>query len=267
MIPQIKLAENIEFAYSHFFEGIIWNTLADACNKRLFIETRNTQQKKVSFSALNLQNYQWLWNDVVMDEAWWISLGAISNDILLLTLYTDTGNPDKKSLIAYDVLKKQVIWWKNGFSLSAANDRYVKGIDSRFAHKSIILDLFNGDQVDQMDFDLELSQNFPVIRPFQYEQDTAHFTTVSDFLKLKCGLTPVITIEYLEFESLIMASVFVKGQDLANYLYVFASGGDVLLKETLGKDLNGVGLDTFYIFSGHLIFVKNKHELISYKIV
>jgi len=28
-----------------------------------------------------------------------------------------------------------------------------------------------------------------------------------------------------------------------------------------------VGFDTFYIFSGHLIFVKNKNELTSFKII
>lgn len=261
------MADTLEISFSDSFEGIIWNTLTDALNSRLYLEVRDIEQKKVSFSALDLQHTKWLWRDVVFEEAWWISLTAVSGDILLLTIYTDSGNPDKKSLIAYDVLNEQLIWWKNGFSLSAANFHFVKGIDSKFSHKSIILDLFTGEPVDHVDFDLEFLQNFPVIRPFQYEQDTVHFNTVRDFLKLKCAITPVITIEYLEFESLIMVSVFIKEQDLANYLYVFSSAGNVLLKEVLGEDLKGVGLDTFFIFSGQLIFVKNKRELLSYKIV
>jgi hypothetical protein len=261
------LADTLEFKSSNSFKGIIWNTLADGYNNRLFLEVRDIQEKKVSFSALNLQNNQWLWKDVSLEEPWWISLTAIAGDILLLTLYTDTNNPDKKSLIAYDVLKNQMIWWKNGFSLSAANMRYLKGVDSKFAAKEIILDLFNGQPLHEVDFDLAVSQNFPVIRPFQYEQGTGNFDTVRDFLHSTLGIMPVVTIEYLEFEGLIIASVFVKEHDLANYLYVFASSGKLLLKEKLGEDLKGVGLDTFFIFSGHLIFVKNKHELISYKII
>lgn len=261
------MTDTLEFKSSNSFKGIIWNTLADGYNNRLFLEVRDIQEKKVSFSALNLQNNQWLWKNISLEESWWISLSAVAGDILLLTVYTDTNNPDKKSLIAYDVLKNQMIWWQNGFSLSAANTRYVKGVDSKFSTKEIILDLFNGQPVHQVDFDLAVSQNFPVIRPFQYEQGTEHFDTVRDFLQTHLGIIPVITIEYLEFEGLIMASVFVNEQDLANYLYVFASSGDVLLKEKLGEDLKGVGLDTFFIFSGHLIFVKNKRELISYKIV
>lgn len=261
------MADTLEFKFSHSFKGIIWNTLADGDNNRLFLEVRDIQEKKVSFSALNLQNNQWLWKDVSLEERWWISLGGVAGDMLLLTVYTDTNNPDKKSLIAYDVLKNQMIWWRNGFSLSAANKQYAKGIDLKYGSKEVILDLLNGQPVHQVEFDLAVSQNFPVIRPFQYEQGTGHFDTVRDFLASRLKITPVITIEYLECEELIFASVFVKEQDLANYLYVFDSGGNVLLDEKLGKDLKGVGLDTFFIFSGHLIFVKNKSELISYKIV
>ena len=62
-------------------------------------------------------------------------------------------------------------------------------------------------------------------------------------------------------------SVFLKDQELANYLYAFDAGGKLLLEEKLGENLKGVGLDTFFIFSRDLIFVKNKNELKSYKIL
>jgi len=262
------LTHTLEFKFSHPFQGIVWNTLADGNNHRLFLEVRDVQNKKVSFSALNLRNYQWLWKDITLEEPWWVSLAAIGGDILLFTLYTDTQNPDKKSLLAYDVLKNQQAWWYNGFALEKANSLYVKGVDSRFPAKKVILNLFTGQPVQQVDFDLADPQNFPVIRPFQYEEGTAHFDTVKDFLQTRLHIKAVATIEYLEFEWLIFVSVFLKEQeDLANYLYGFDSSGEVLLKEKLGENLKGIGLDTFFIFSDHLIFVKNKQELTGYKIV
>ena len=81
------------------------------------------------------------------------------------------------------------------------------------------------------------------------------------------AILAVAAIEYLEYEDLIIVSVFVTETGLANYLYGLNASGEILLKEKLGEDLKGVGLDTFFIFSGHLIFVKNKNELTSYKIV
>jgi len=261
------LANTFEFKLAETFQGIVWNTLADGNNSRLFLEVRNPELKTVSFSALNLRNNQWLWKDLVLDEPWWVSLRAAQQDILLFTVYTDAGNPDQKSVVAYDVMKNQLAWWQNSFSLTSVNSRYAMGIDSRFPGKETFLDLFTGQAVSHVDFDLEDSQNFPVIRPFQYEEGTAHFDTVKDFLNDRLGILPVATIEYLEFEGLIMMSVFLREEGLANYLYGLSASGEVLIEEKLGANLKGVGLDTFFVFSGHLLFVKNKNELRSYKIL
>ena len=204
---------------------------------------------------------------MTLDEPWWVSLGAIGGDRLLFTIYTDTNNPDRKSLVAYDVIRQQISWWQNDFSLSAVRGGYVLGQHLKFPGKETFLDLLTGKPAEPVEFDLEDSQNFPVIRPFQYEEGSAHFITVKHFFETRMGIAPVATIEYLEFESLIISSVFVNNDGLANYLYVFRANGEVLMKEMLGENLKGVALDTFFIFSGHLIFVKNKNELISYKIV
>lgn len=253
--------------FSHVFQGIIWNIVLDGENQRLYLEVRNAGEKKVAFSALNLQDNQWLWKDVSFEEPWWISLGAVAGDILLLTVYTDTNNPDKKSLIAYHSLNKEIVWWYNGLSLTSANSRYAMGVDAKFPGKETVLDVFTGKPVEHIDFHLADSQNFPVIRPFQYEEGTGHFDTVKQFLESRLGIIPVVTIEYLEFEDLIFVSVFLKEQELANYLYGFSARGELLMEEKLGENLKGVGLDTFFIFSRHLLFVRNKNELKSYKIL
>jgi hypothetical protein len=263
----VKSSKTLDFEFSHRLHGIIWNTLADGKNDRLFLEVRDPQQKTVSFSALNLRNNQWLWKDVTLEEQWWISLRAAEADILLFTLYTDTQNPDKKSVIAYDVVKNQVTWWRNGFSVANVNSLCVRGMDAKFPGKEIVLDLFTGRELPHVDFDLADSQNFPVIRPFQYEEGTTHFNTVKEFLNARLGILPVATIEYLEVDDLIIMSVFINEQGLANYLYGLNASGEVLIKERLGDNLKGVALDTFFIFSGHLIFVRNKNELTSYKIL
>ena len=261
------MANTLESKFSGLFKGIIWNTLADVKNSRLFLEIRNVEEKKVSFSALNLDNYQWLWKDVALEESWWISLTATEGNRVLYTLYTDTTNPDKKSLIACDALENKMVWWQNGFSFSSVNQRYVKGQDYKFPGKESFLDLLTGQPVGPVEFDLEDSQNFPVIRPFQYEEGTAHFDTVKQFMQTRLGVSPVAIIEYLEVKSLIFVSVFQNKEGLANFLYVIQANGDVLMEEQLGTHLKGVALDTFFIFSGNLIFVKNKNVLISYKIV
>lgn len=252
---------------SQTFQGVIWNTLVDQDSQRLFFEIREPLKKTVSFAALNLLNNQWLWKDFALEEPWWVNLRAVSANILLFTVYTDSSNPDKKSVVAHDVDKNSMAWWRNGFSVTTVNRLFVRGIDSRFPEKETILDLFTGEPVQHAEFDLADSQNFPVIRPFQYEEGTTHFNTVKDFFSSRLGFLAVVAVEYLEYEDLIIVSVFVNESGLANYLYVLNASGECLIKEKLGENLKGVALDSFFIFSGHLIFVKNKNELTSYKII
>lgn len=234
---------------------------------RLYVEARDSDHKTASFSCLDVPSSRWLLEDKVFEEPWWVSLGAASGDIVLLTVYTGTDNPDKKSVIAFNVVNGAIIWWRNGFSLAGVVHQVVQGNDARSPEREITLDLFTGNPVQPADSHLADSQNFAVIRPFQYEEGTAHFNTVRDFLHSRVGIVPVQRIEYLENDELIVISVFVRENELANYLIVFDSDGNFLLREKLGDNLKGIALDTFFVFSGHLIFIKDKKELRAYKIL
>jgi hypothetical protein len=129
------------------------------------------------------------------------------------------------------------------------------------------LNLADGSEIPRDSYVLADEQNFMIIRPFQYHEGSTHFATVKAFLEMKCQVSPIISIEYCEYNSLVLVSAFVTQNDLANYLFVFNSSGELVMKEILGEDLKGIAFDAFFIFSGYLIFVKNKCELVSYKFV
>jgi hypothetical protein len=261
------LSKNLKLHFSHNLNGIIWNTLADPVHNRLFLEIRDTLQKKVSFSALDLVSGAWFWENIIFDEPWWISLASVSYNVLLFTIYTDTNNPDKKSVIAFDISTQKTLWWQNDFSLSLVSGKIVFGLSSKYAVKEVALDLFQGTPVSINESDLEPEQNFPVIRPFQYQPESEHFETVRSFLDVKLNIKTTLPIEYLEYDKFVCISVFEEKNGLANNLIVINEAGDLLLNETLGDDLKGIALDTFFILSGYLIFVKNKCALVSYKMV
>ena len=87
------------------------------------------------------------------------------------------------------------------------------------------------------------------------------------FLGQKLNLTPVVALEYLELDTFIFVSYYVAEGDLVNYLLVLSADGKVLLHEKLDEHLKGIGLDTFFILSGCVIFVRNKRELVSYSLI
>ena len=257
----------IEFHSSQLFSGIIWKTLLDEQSNIIFVESRDSEHKRVTFSAFDLERNTFLWKDVEFEEKWWISIGYVSTGILLFTLYTDTHNPDKKSLIAFDVHLQQIRWWKNNFVVAYVSNGAVVGHDVKFGAGTVCLDIRSGTERAGAMQEFQPSQNLSLIKPLQYIQGTDHFETVSVFLERKCSITPVYALEYSEHKAMIIVSAFVGLTDLANYLIVFNSEGDIVLKEQLGENLKGIAYDTFFIMAGFLIFVKNKRELISYRFV
>jgi hypothetical protein len=77
----------------------------------------------------------------------------------------------------------------------------------------------------------------------------------------------LVGIDYLEHDNLIFISCYIQQDGLANFLIVLSAQGDVLLHEKTGEALKGIGMDTFFVLEGSLIFVKNKRELFRYKLV
>jgi hypothetical protein len=55
--------------------------------------------------------------------------------------------------------------------------------------------------------------------------------------------------------------------DLANFLIVFSKKGECLLKEEISSRVKGIGFDTFFVLRNNLIFIKDKNELVSYRIL
>lgn len=257
----------IKFHASQTFSATIWKTLADEESNLIFIESRDSENKHVRFSAWDLSRNLFLWENIEFEEKWWISLGYVYQGTLLFTLYTDTNNPDKKSVIAFDIQSREIRWWKNNFEVAYISEGLVVGRDTRFGSREVCLQANSGVEVSQQKPEFPSPQNFKVIRPLQYIQGTDHFESVKAFLERKSSFSPVHVVEYCEYHALILISAFTEQKDLANYLMVFNSEGDIVLKEQLGENLKGIAYDTFFILAGFLIFVKNKRELISYRFV
>jgi hypothetical protein len=259
------LARSVQFNFSHVFKGVIWNTLTSPGSEVLLLEVRDSERKQVTFSALECQTGKFIWRDKSFDEPWWISLGAVSDDVVLFTVYLETNNPDKKGVFAYHIRDDRMLWWHNDFSLVSVSNTIVEGVSSKYGFKKVTLDIVNGQETTLAGEQQTI--NVGLIRPHQYLPDHSYFDTVKTFLEQNFNLSPVMALEYLEHDSIVFISFYVQENELANYLFMISAEGDLLMKEKLDEQLKGIGLGTFFILSGCVFLVKNKGELVSYKIV
>jgi len=260
------LKGQLELYFSHSFSGTLWNTLVVPEDNVLVLEIRDHQNKQVTFSVLHYVDKTFLWNEVKLDEPWWVGLAAAAKGMILFTLYLETANPDKKGILAYSLADRKLCWWNNDFSLTSVSVHAVAGLSSRYGIKPVALDLKTGVELPTST-QQQTPQSSGVQKPVQYTEGTANFDTVRTFLGQKLNLIPVSALEYLEANGFIFVSYYVSEIDLVNYLLVLSMDGNVVLHEKLDEHLKGIGLDTFFILSGFLIFVKNKRELVSYQML
>ncbi|MBT1704001.1 DUF4905 domain-containing protein [Chryseosolibacter indicus] len=249
------------------FHGAIWNIHTHPSKDLLFIEIRDVQLKEVRFSAIDLSGKKMLWDEITLEEKWWVSLTEVSENLLLFNIYTDTNNPDRKSLISFDFNSQEIKWWRNNFSIGSISESHVSGIDTSMGAKPLVLNIADGVPVTNPVI-TSPRQNFSIIKPLQYYEQTNHFETVKTFLNTRFQLNALSMIEYLEINSLIIISVYAQEEnDLVNYLLVVDEAGNLVIKETIGRNLQGIGVDTFFIVSGYLIFVQNRSVFVCYKLV
>jgi hypothetical protein len=261
------LADRLQFNFSQTFPGAIWSTLVVPQQNLLILEVRDEDKREVRFSAFDYLQNSFRWKDLLLEEPWWIGLTAVSENILLLHLYQNTENPDEKSLMAFDILKQKVLWHLKDFAFSYLEGNAVVGMQSKPEILARTLDLRTGEVIPDSHNKNPLSGNISAIKPFQYVEGHAYFDTVKSFLAIKLNIEPVSSVEYVEYNSLIFISYYVKEEGLVNYLVVFDETGTLVAKEKLGDQLKGIGFETFFILAGCLIFVRNRGELVSYRIV
>lgn len=261
----IRLKPRMEFNFSVSAHGTIWKSALSAAYGIMILEIRDAARRRTSFSAIHVADGSWLWQDIMLEEPWWIGLDGAQGRVALLSVFTETSNPDRKALIAFDILDCKMRWWKNDFALSKAGSACVSGVSQQFGYRELTLDLMSGDEIP---CDPQTEETLPLLRPLQYVDGHPYFATVQTFLASRFNLSVVHALEYLEASSLIFISCYSQDENgLTNDFLVLSTDGKLLLREIFGTHLKGIGQDTFFIYDGSVIFVRNRGELISYRIV
>jgi hypothetical protein len=207
--------------------------------KLLLLEIRDETNRQVSFSALDYLQKTFLWKDFQLEESWWTGLLTAYKSVFLVQNYTSQENPDVTSLIALDVHSRTILWEQQNFSFSNLNDGNILGMLGKEDPRLVGLDLFNGRIIEDVKLESGTNEILEPIRPFQYQEGTSYYDTVYNFLAGSRSIKPEGTVEYQEYEGLILISYYIREENgLANYLLVLNDTGDVLLQEKIDEQLS-----------------------------
>lgn len=207
----------------------LWNMLPVPGKSLLVWEERNDVSRKVTFSAWDYEQRKFAWQNKKLAEAWWVNLSFVTPAHAWIKEFENTENPDKTKWHA--------------------------------------LSIASGEREDIAEPET-VSHTNELIHPFQFLAGEADFEMIKRFLQDKLGIAPLLAIEYREEYEHIFISYY-HGQPAAflNHLACFSKAGELVWEEEIGMNLKGIGVNTFFLGSGNLFFVKNRTELVTYRIV
>ena len=200
-----------------------------------------------------------------MEENWWVGCTYFFENVILFHTFADSENPDQKSYLAYDIKDRKVLWEKSDILITAleGNRISVRRLEADKAH---IIDLRTGEMVEN-GIDKEFPKNNFAQFPFHYSPGSEYHQTVTRFLDtlgIECDKS--FGVDYLEGNGWVIVSYYTKHEYLENRLVVLDLEKNVLLMESLGKQLKGIADRPFFVYHSNLIFVKDNSDFLSFQL-
>jgi len=121
----------IKKLYSFNNNREIWRIIP-AVEENLLIEERNKKTKEVYFNCLNINSGKKILNGFQLSEKFWVGVEAVHNDIIFFHKFLKPDLPTHKSIIAFDIKKKSVLWENTDLSFYSISDNSVIAYKSLF---------------------------------------------------------------------------------------------------------------------------------------
>ena len=241
---------------NHKFKSAIWRFEIDPITDILFAEIRDSEDKRVSFSAINLENGTVYFDNVQTEERWLTGIETAYNGVLLLHNYQSKNGPVHKGLIAIDGKTGKTIWsnYTHAFDHLTTNGPVI--YDTRLQPVQLLIaDIKTGaiarSYQPSIDAEAENYIILPEIAPIE--------KAVSLSLQLK---TFGNTIHCLDHNNLRIVSLhaFADGA-LQQLLYIFTTDNKIVYQDLLNKDIQKLQPESFLVRKDQLIYLTDKSKL------
>ncbi|MDX2189741.1 MAG: DUF4905 domain-containing protein [Bacteroidota bacterium] len=253
--------------YSQIFDLPIWKIYPNNTKSALCVEFRDASTLSAKFGLLDLSNCSWKWIDIFNANNWWTGVETFHNNIIYFHHYDPTLFSKHLGVIAYHPFENKIKWQlKMATFVKIENDflwalKLKEEIPVRF-------DLESGNEiVDQNSAYQIIQEKINCIYPNIFQIGELQFEKIKTFLLNKFTQSIYQSVEYLEFDQLIIISYYTKSDSaITNNLLIINREGSVLLHEKLQQEAKGIGFGTFFIYNRILITIKNTSELLAYEI-
>ncbi|MCP5063033.1 MAG: DUF4905 domain-containing protein [Ignavibacteriae bacterium] len=258
----------------------IWRLLIDN-NDKLFVETRDIDEKEVFFHCFDLTKGKKIFKNFQMEEKYWIGIEAVKDNVILFHKFIKPDMPEHKQIIAVDIIERKTIWKNLDYSFLTILENKIYAFKQLFEGREFFaLDYSTGEVIEELGRDVNVMNDIiNKAREAENFSDYKYPESVNEYLDentksiiAKETENSVITgdIEVLQFEDILLFNYHskVEGNWINNNFIAYSlDKNKILFAETINKNLNAYVPDSFFIYKNLVILLKNKNEIEVYILV
>ena len=242
--------DTLKLLISEELKGIIWKIVLDDSRLLMVIETR-TPDRETFFYVYDFASERFLWRHEKLKSELSLVLHSCFDGKVYFQSMQAGPVPEHTFILAYDAYTKALLFEKYTHNLEAVSEIGLVSFPGKILPKKLeLLDLSNGNFVRSLSFS-ELSElPFPA-NDIHLPDD--HF-----------GPTLWETYQQLRFKNYTVKAFYrpgTKDQDQVLELY---DEKQLVLTDYLNQTIQKLYQDTFFVWSGRLIYIRNKREIVSY---
>jgi len=239
------------------FDWPIWRMQIDDISSTLFVELRNSDDKKVAFGAISLPSGRVYFKHVTTPERWLTGIEAAYDGVLLIHNYQSENGPVHKGLVAIDSASGQTLW--SNYTLA-------------FDHLSVNGPIVYNSQIQPKKLFLADMKTGELLRAHQSVPDIPLYNHIvvpqmlpAELLKeLPLPAEPYTnTLHYLEHNSYRIVSLHTFFQEkIKQHLYIIDSEGVIVYQDLLNSNIQKLQPEAFVVHKNNLIYLKERSALI-----
>lgn len=235
----------------------VWRMEIDSLSGIIFLETRDSENKRVTFTGIDLINHQVTFDNLATPERWLAGIETAYNGVLLIHNYLSESSPVHKGLTAIAGPNGETLWsnYTLAFDHLSVNGPVVYNAQVQ-PKKLFLADIKNGATLrgyePLVDTDLDNRIKSPQMVPAQ----------------LLTGISLPVeaygnTVHYMEHNSYRIVSLhtFLGGQ-LEQHLFVLDNEGGIVYRDLLAGGIQKLQPEAFVVHNNKLICLKNRSELV-----
>lgn len=268
---------NLKKHFSFSSKNQLWRLLINDKDD-LMIESRDNNTKEVSYYFVNIPSKKVIRNKINLPDNVWIAVESFFGNIVYFHKFVKPDLPIHSGIIAYDLLEDKIIWENPNYRFFIVDEDYLIAQKQGFEETQLIkLDLHTGEFLDNLNLTLDeieiMHNNF--LAKFNYEYydypDNFNFddnTLLSKTLDKYSKKFPIkFTPQVIYLENFIFCSFhLLTNKGINNYFIAINTDKEKVVEEIiLNKNVKGFVPESFFMYKNYLILLKDKTELLIYK--